>query len=184
MNNADPDSLLQNPVALPLIPMTHSECVATAALYIGKRYPVTLPEFYTHNTELPDVFGYKDHSVVVECKISRSDFLADKKKPFRINPKEGMGDYRYYCCPKGMIRKEELPKGWGLLYIYPGGRVREIKGSHWPAEPNADLSKDWLRGGKFPKNKDAELHLLYYYARRAYYAGVHSAVLAYRGYDG
>lgn len=181
---SDEEPVLQNPTQQ-FVKMTHTECVEAAARYLSKRYPVTLPEFYCYNAELPDVIGFKNgQSAVVECKVSRSDFHADKKKAFRIDPTKGMGDYRFYCCPKGMIKKEELPAGWGLLYVYPSGQVREIEQSHRPASEGADLSKDWLRGGKFTKNKDAELHLLFYYARRAFYAGVHGTVLAYRGYDG
>lgn len=164
--------------------MTHAECVASAASYIGKRYPVTLPEFYSYNAELPDVIGFGNkHSVVVECKVTRSDFQSDRNKLFRKHPEKGMGDYRYFCVPKGLVSVTELPKGWGLLYVYPSGQVREVKGSYWPPEPDADLSRDWMRGGRFPKNKDAEHHLLFYYARRAYYAGVHQQVLDYRGFD-
>lgn len=87
-----------------------------------------------------------------------------------------MGDYRYYCCPKGLIKPEELPLGWGLLYVFPSGTVRQVKESFLPN----DDPKDWINRGRFPKNKDAELHLLFYYARRAVHAGVHSAVLAHR----
>lgn len=167
--------------------MTHAECVLAATNYLSKRCDVVLPEFFCHNSELPDVIGFKQSrmtSTLIECKVSRSDFLADAKKPFRIKPEKGMGDYRYYCCPKGMIKKEELPKGWGLLYIYPSGQVREAESSHWPSEPDADLSTDWMRMGKFPKDKDAEIHLLFYYARRAVYAGVHKAICDYRMYPG
>lgn len=159
--------------------MTHAECVAAAALYLSKRCKVVLPEFFSHNSELPDVIGFNsgglirdgrwnsgEYSRLVECKISRGDFLKDKHKPFRMQPEKGMGDFRYYCCPKGMICKEEVPTGWGLLYIYPTGQVREVKESRI-----------------HDKDVGAEFHLLYYYARRASFAGVHSAILAYRGFD-
>ncbi|MGR6521634.1 hypothetical protein ACU5JM_08365 [Rhodococcus erythropolis] len=148
--------------------MTHAECVAAAAEYMRKRSDVVLPEFYSHNAELPDVIAFNArNSIVIECKVSRSDFLVDRKKLFRINQNAGMGDDRYYCCPKGMIKPEELPQGWGLLWIYPSGQVRKQRES---------------RG--FKKNIEAEHYLLFYYARRAYYAGVHDTVLEYRGYDG
>lgn len=157
--------------------MTHTECVEHAARYLSKRCNVVLPEFFTHNAELPDVIGFKNHfSTLIECKVSRADFLKDKSKNFRIFPEKGMGDRRYYCCPKGLISKDELPNGWGLLYIYPSGSVREVKASHLKSEDN-----NWR--GHFPKNKEAEFHLLYYYARRANYAGVHKTIIEYRGYD-
>lgn len=162
------DPVLQNPV-MPTPPkqMTHSECVEHAARYLGRRCNVVLPEFFSWNGELADVIGFKsDKSTLIECKISRGDFLKDRNKPFRINQEQGMGDWRYYCCPKDLIRREELPKGWGLLYVYPSGVVREIK-------------QPYL----MEKNLNAEFHLLYYYARRANYAGVHQRIIEYRGYD-
>lgn len=57
-----------------------------------------------HTSEAPDAIGFRtDASVLVECKLTRSDYLADKKKPFRINPTLGMGDYRFYLTPAGLM---------------------------------------------------------------------------------
>lgn len=163
--------------------MTHTECVNYAARYLSKRCPVVLPEFYSWNGELADVIGFKnDFSILIECKVARGDFLKDKHKPFRMNPEKGMGDRRYYCCPKDLIKKEELPEGWGLLYVYPSGLVREVKSSYVP--DTKPLGPDsWKHTGTFKKNIKAEFHLLYYYARRANYAGVHKTVIEYRGFD-
>jgi len=68
---------------------------------------------------MPDAIGWKGkcHSVMVECKISRADFLADASKPWRVKPETALGCERYYLAPAGMIRPSELPKGWGLLEI-------------------------------------------------------------------
>lgn len=149
--------------------MSHTLCVKMATEYMRKRAEVVLPEFFSHNSELPDVIAFTSRdSTVIECKVSRSDFLRDKTKPFRINANQGMGDYRYYCAPKGLIKLEELPRGWGLIEILPNGKMRKCVDS-------------WL---VHKKNIDAELYLLFYYARRANYAGVHKTVLEYRGYDG
>lgn len=74
--------------------------------------------------ECPDVIGWRDgHSILIECKVSRSDFLADKAKKFRITPELGMGDARLFLAPRGVIRIADLPTGWGLL-ISEDGRVR------------------------------------------------------------
>ena len=54
-------------------------------------------------------------SVVIECKASRADFLADARKSFRTNPEEGLGCERFYLTTPGLISANELPKGWGLL---------------------------------------------------------------------
>ncbi|SJN14844.1 Phage protein [Halomonas citrativorans] len=83
--------------------------------------------------EIPDAIGFRqsgyapsDGSVVVEVKVSRSDFLADKKKPHRIDG--GLGNWRYYMCPEGMIQPEELPEGWGLLWVNSRGHVKPKAG--------------------------------------------------------
>jgi hypothetical protein len=39
-----------------------------------------------------------------------------------------MGNYRYYLCQKNLIGIDELPDGWGLLYL-DGKRVLEVKES-------------------------------------------------------
>jgi hypothetical protein len=66
--------------------------------------------------EMPDVIGWEadGRCIVLEAKASRSDFLADRNKAHR---EAGMGCQRYYLCPHGLIVKEELPEGWGLLYL-------------------------------------------------------------------
>ena len=66
---------------------------------------------------MPDAIGWKQasHSVLVECKVTRSDFLADREKPFRLKPEKGVGSERFYLTPPGLVKTEELPAGWGLL---------------------------------------------------------------------
>jgi hypothetical protein len=66
---------------------------------------------------MPDAIGWKRacHSVVIECKLSRADFLADRDKPFRRKPGAGMGCERFYLAPAGLLRPQDLPSGWGLL---------------------------------------------------------------------
>ncbi len=68
---------------------------------------------------IPDVIGFKqDCSYLIECKTSRSDFFADRKKPHR-HPRSmfGVGNYRYFLCPTDCIQVEDLSEGWGLLWI-------------------------------------------------------------------
>jgi len=83
--------------------------------------------------EVPDAIGfrcsgYRDGSVVVEVKVSRSDFLIDKKKPHRKAPEKGMGDWRYFLCPEGVIQPDELPEKWGLLYVTNRGGIKPVSG--------------------------------------------------------
>ena len=99
--------------------MKHACLVARAAEWLRSRYGcgIVLTEQYCATGEVPDVIGWKAscQSVLVECKISRSDFLADAHKPCRLAPEEGLGSKRLYMAPAGMIAREELPPHWGLL---------------------------------------------------------------------
>jgi hypothetical protein len=84
----------------------------------------------TSTGEVPDAIGWKSGgrlSFLVECKTSRNDFLAERRKSFRRDPTRGMGDWRFYLTLAGVIRPDEVPAGWGLLY-FTDGRVRAIKG--------------------------------------------------------
>lgn len=104
--------------------MTHNEAVEIAYRWILKNGGMTIAfkELKSLASEIPDVIGFNGwESMVIECKVSRSDFLADKKKPHRS---KGMGVWRLYCCPKGMIKKEELPEKWGLIYIDEKGKAK------------------------------------------------------------
>ncbi|MCA6998195.1 adenylosuccinate synthase [Dickeya solani] len=82
------------------------------------------------DTERADAWGYRwGHgacSVLVESKVSRSDFLADRKKPHR--QAGGLGDYRYYICPEGLITIGDLPERWGLLWVNKRGHVKLMAG--------------------------------------------------------
>lgn len=77
--------------------------------------------------ESPDAFGWGGSSTqLIEAKVSRNDFLSDKKKLWRNQPWYGIGRYRSYLCPIGLIKPEELPENWGLLYIDDKGKIERI----------------------------------------------------------
>ncbi|MGH8465703.1 MAG: adenylosuccinate synthase [Pseudomonas sp.] len=84
-----------------------------------------------HGVEVPDAIGWRldaqAQSIVVEVKVSRADFLADANKPHRKDPTSGMGTWRYYMCPEGLIQVEDLPPRWGLLWV-KGRTVRPVHG--------------------------------------------------------
>jgi len=66
--------------------------------------------------------------VLVECKVTRADFLADREKPFRQKPEKGVGSERFYLTPPALAKIEELPAGWGLLE-YRRGRIEMLHAS-------------------------------------------------------
>ena len=111
--------------------MTHAKLVALAVQWLRRyRCGVVLSEQACFSGEMPDAIGWKQecHSVLVESKVSRADFLADRSKPFRRKPEAGVGCERYYLAPSGLIRTEELPPGWGLLEAC-GREVERVKAS-------------------------------------------------------
>jgi hypothetical protein len=91
---------------------------------------VVLSEQACISGEMPDAIGWKraNHSVLVECKVTRADFLADRGKPFRAKPEQGVGSERFYLTPPGLVKVEELPVGWGLLELRRG-RVEMVGAS-------------------------------------------------------
>jgi hypothetical protein len=111
--------------------VTHAKLVAMAVRWLRRyRCGVVLSEQACVSGEMPDAIGWKKacHSVLVESKVSRGDFLADRGKPFRLKPESGVGCERYYLAPRALIRVEELPAGWGLLEVC-GREVERVKSS-------------------------------------------------------
>ena len=111
--------------------MTHADLVKHAHNWLvkSKGCPFALTELVTAAGETPDAIGWRDGSaVVVECKSSRSDFLGDAKKHFRRNPEYGMGAFRFYMCPTGLIQPDELPDKWGLVWVNERGKKRQKAG--------------------------------------------------------
>jgi hypothetical protein len=112
--------------------MTHAQLVQRAVAWLRSyRCGVILSEQACLSGEMPDAIGWKQacHSVLVECKASRADFLADHDKPFRRKPAMGLGCERFYLTPAAMLCPEELPSGWGLLECH-GRKIRLLR----PAE--------------------------------------------------
>jgi hypothetical protein len=103
--------------------MTHPQLVEKAVRWLRSyRCGVVLSEQACVSGEMPDAIGWKRacHSVLVECKVTRADFLADRAKHFRLKPEQGVGCERFYLAPCGLVRVEELPTGWGLLELVRG----------------------------------------------------------------
>jgi len=108
--------------------------------------------------ECPDAIGFRNGvSCLIEVKVSRSDFMSDKKKRFRVNPELGMGDWRFYLSPPGIIEVEDLPAGWGLLHAYDRS-IKKISG--FP--PNSQ----WISSKPFSAHKQSECDFMYGALRR------------------
>lgn len=139
----------------------HKELVAVAAAQLKRwRCLPICTEMVTNNIygEIPDAIGWTSRaSILIECKASRSDFLADLKKVFRVDlPEGGMGDFRFYFTNPGVVTSEtDIPPGWGVYEVIDG----KIKFKFGKRYSNAtDIP---LRG-----NKTEEITLLRSYIRR------------------
>jgi hypothetical protein len=98
--------------------VTHAQLVQKAVEWLRRyRCGVVLSEQACLSGEMPDAIGWKRscHSVLVECKTSRADFLTDCGKPFRQRPEIGLGCERFYFVPAGLVSIEDTPACWGLL---------------------------------------------------------------------
>jgi hypothetical protein len=97
--------------------VTHSELCLRAQRWLRSvGCGITAVDLATIAGEQPDVIGWRyGLTVLCEVKVSRGDFLADRKKPWRARPEIGMGDWRFYVAPAGMLQPDEIPEGWGLL---------------------------------------------------------------------
>ena len=127
---------------------THKQLCDRAAYWLqsSKNCKVVLIERNTGGcAEEPDAIGWTSNtfSYLIEVKVSRSDFLADKKKDHRRRPHTGMGSRRYYLCPKGMIKPEEVPEGWGLLWATESQiRSQDFKEPINPIKFDIDIHKE------------------------------------------
>ena len=112
--------------------MTHASLVALGVRWLSRQSSTVIYEFAACKKENPDIIAWSTgFSTLIECKVTRSDFLSDAKKTVRRNPKTGMGQRRYYLCPAGVIEAGDVPKKWGLLWVEKGRVVvkKEARGN-------------------------------------------------------
>ena len=141
---------------------THSELVEAGYKWCLSRCGFAFKELVTLNGsgEVPDVIGFKDDGTfLLEAKTSRSDFSSDKKKRFREHPERGMGDWRFYICPKGMVNISELPELWGLIEVNEKGKARTT----YNPFGKGNIYSRWTRQ---PKNHIAERAMMFSALRR------------------
>jgi|AntDeeMinimDraft_5_1070356.scaffolds.fasta_scaffold05781_5 hypothetical protein len=144
----------------------HEEQSLKAAAWLRRNgFSVVATNIGAHySREKIDCVGFRATcSVLIESKISRADFFADRKKPERGSM--GVGLYRFYITPPGLVTIDELPGGWGLLH-YDGRRVTMVhgpQGNYWPSFDTEHESWDPF---KHKVNEDADRGILFSIARR------------------
>ncbi|WP_219118472.1 adenylosuccinate synthase [Janthinobacterium sp. UMAB-56] len=146
------------------MPFTHQDLCSLAVNWLqrapGRSGPACQVAFSEAkggwNGEIPDAIGFRtaaedEGSVVVEVKVSRSDYLADRAKAHRQDGAAGMGLYRYFMVPEGIIAVHEMPPRWGLVEVTPKGILRVLSGhvtvkrAEQPAwRHERAISREWL----------------------------------------
>jgi hypothetical protein len=106
---------------------------------VGFGCSLVVSEVVSAAFEIPDAIGWRyGHSVLIECKCSRSDFFVDQKKAHRLCG-TGAGERRYFLTPPGMVKVGEVPEGWGLLELR-GKVVARVHDPFKEQERELDLS--------------------------------------------
>jgi hypothetical protein len=108
--------------------MTHDELVSAGRRWLCRNHAVVATEVMA-TAESPDVIGwtYQGCSTLIECKATRADFKTDAQKHFRQFPGCGMGSFRYYLTPPGLIYIDDLPPCWGLITTKTGKTINVIR---------------------------------------------------------
>ena len=114
--------------------MTHSELVIRAGRWLKNTMKCKLvvlePEPWNCHEHV-DAIGWTPFgdSISVECKVSRADFIGDKRKDWRLTS-IGMGARRYYLTPPGMINPTDQAyqidmRGTGVIEVH-GRQIKMI----------------------------------------------------------
>ncbi|MDZ5459251.1 hypothetical protein [Azohydromonas lata] len=146
----------------------HKQLVALGVRWVKQQgFAVVASEINAGGSrEVADVIGFRSScSVLVEAKASRRDFLADRLKPERRGTCRGLGLYRFYLAPPGVIGVADLPPGWGLLHAQDARVIDVFRalGNMWPG-PGSEL-QGWA-GFQHQVDEAAERGVLFSIARR------------------
>lgn len=136
---------------LALVAPTHAALVDRAARWLRThhRCSTVFAEIVTAAGEKPDAIGWRyGFSRVVEVKVSRSDFFADRHKPHASAADRGMGGQRWYLVPPGLVAADEVPAWCGLAYAH-AKRIEIVREApereRWDARDEAVVLASALR---------------------------------------
>lgn len=120
------------------------------------RWKYVAVELCVQACENPDIWAFNGWStIVVEVKVSRADFLNDKKKVWHQQGLEEClaGNYRYYLTPKGLLTEADLPDGVGLLEWDGKAISRSVRARRRTVSNHADgiIMASLLRRENFPE---------------------------------
>ena len=128
--------------------LRHEELLKTAATFINNK---GLTHFgkstyvvcnYNDGMEPIDVFGFGGGCTqIIKVITTRMELNLDLERAYRKCPKYGIGEFRSYLCPNGLLNKEDIPKNWGLLWCDNKGKIIEILNPQKQEENKAQEAK-------------------------------------------
>lgn len=128
--------------------LRHEELLKTAAKFIKNK---ALTHFgkstyvvcnYNDGMEPIDVFGFGGGCTqIIKVITTRMELNLDLERAYRKCPKYGVGEFRSYLCPNGLLNKEDIPKNWGLLWCDNKGKIIEILNPQKQEENKAQEAK-------------------------------------------
>lgn len=119
--------------------MTHADLCVLGCRWLMRKWNAkhAFAEFNSMSlAEFPDAIGFPASTyrgpAVIEVKVSVEDFKRDKNKGWRHRERAGlagagMGRWRYYLVPEGLVDVADIPEDHGLLYAGPRNRVAVVK---------------------------------------------------------
>jgi hypothetical protein len=90
----------------------------------------------------------------VEVKVTRADWLRELDNFHKARQWAAVADAFLVATPAGLVRREELPEGWGLLET--NGRTLRIKVHPAPATPGDTLPRELVGRLLTRAREDAE----------------------------
>ena len=129
--------------------LDHKQLVKKAAYWLKSAKqcnPVFAEQGSANFSEMPDAIGWTAREcIVVECKTSRSDLLADMKKEHRNIG--GLGTKRYYLMPRELYEqcKDIELNGWGIILCDEYGITQKAR---------------FIDSKDFASNKENEVYFL------------------------
>ncbi len=66
-------------------------------------------------------------SVAYEVKVDRSDFMKEILDPTKRELAETVAMECWFATPSGLVQKDEVPEGWGLVTISTTGQLKTLK---------------------------------------------------------
>jgi hypothetical protein len=147
---------------------SHKELVILSSNWVNRvlKFPIVCSELKCNGSrEIPDVLAFRSNSsLIIECKTSLSDFRKDFSKPERNGSRIGVGNYRLYCAPVGLITIDRIPESWGLLEIDHKGKVALVKFKQGNIYHNNDSPEHYKLNDSFYHDSDIKKERAFLYS--------------------